>query len=33
MEEAISLYKARLEETKMPLPDMNGQQFLEYFSE
>jgi hypothetical protein len=33
IEEAISLYEARLEETKLPLPDMNGQQFIEYFSE
>lgn len=33
MEEAISLYEARLEETRLSLPDLNGERFIEYFSE
>jgi hypothetical protein len=33
MEEAILLYETRLEKIKMPLSDVNGQQFIEYFSE
>ncbi|MFZ5906401.1 MAG: hypothetical protein ACOYVJ_03190 [Nitrospirota bacterium] len=33
MEEAIKTHEARLEESKLPLPDVHGQQFIEYFSE
>jgi len=33
MEEAISLYEARLEETRLSLHDLNGERFIEYFSE
>lgn len=33
VEEAIKLYEARLEETKLPLPDEEGYKFIEYFSE
>lgn len=31
--EAIKTHEARLEESKLPLPDVHGQQFIEYFSE
>ena len=33
MEEAIKLYEARLEDTKLPFPDEEGIQFIEFFSE
>jgi len=33
VDEAIKLYEARLEETKIPLPDENGYKFIEYFFE
>lgn len=33
VEEAIKLHEARLEETKLPLPDERGYKFIEYFSE
>jgi hypothetical protein len=32
MEEAIKLYEARLEDTKLPFPDKEGIEFIEYFS-
>ena len=33
VEGALQLYKGRLEETRLPLPDEKGIEFLEYFSE
>ena len=33
VEEALKLYEARLEETKLLLPDKKGDKFIEYFSE
>jgi len=33
VEEAIKLYEARLEVSKIPLPDENGYKFIEYLSE
>lgn len=33
VEEMIKLYEARLEETKVPLPDEEGDKFIGYFSE
>jgi hypothetical protein len=32
IEEAMKVYEARLEETKLPLPDKKGSEFIEYFS-
>ena len=31
-EEAVKMHEARLEDTKLPLPDVHGQRFIEYFS-
>jgi len=33
IEEAMKVYEARLEETKLLLPDKKGDNFMEYFSE
>jgi hypothetical protein len=33
MEEMVKLYEARLEDTKVSLPDERGDKFIEYFSE
>jgi hypothetical protein len=33
IEQAMKVYEARLEETKLALPDKNGSEFIEYFSE
>ena len=33
IEDALALYEARLEETKLPVPDQSGLKFIEYFSE
>ncbi len=33
VEEALKLYEARLEETKLSLPDEKGDRFVEYFTE
>jgi hypothetical protein len=33
VEEAINLYGSRLEEKKLPAPDVIGSKFIEYFSE
>ena len=33
VEEALKLYEARLEETKLSLPDERGDRFVEYFTE
>lgn len=33
VEEAIKLYEVRLEKTKLTLPDIRGDKFIEYFSE
>ena len=33
IEDALALYEARLEETKLPVPDQRGPHFIEYFLE
>ncbi|MBE0426320.1 MAG: hypothetical protein IBX72_06700 [Nitrospirae bacterium] len=33
VEEAISLYEERLEKKRLPVPDIEGYKFLEFFSE
>lgn len=33
VEEAISLYEERLEKKRLPVPDIEGYKFLEYFTE
>jgi hypothetical protein len=33
VEEAIKLYEERLEEKRLPAPDIKGDRFLEFFSE